>query len=85
MKEYREPTTRPDGKVALSDLYGSAYLVAVGHHVVGIEPNGRRVAFLFKESNNLHADYLRFLNNVPVGSQDFTSAVYRLKRLLKTA
>lgn len=78
--------TRPNGRAEICDLYGAAFLVAAGHRVVAVERVGeRRHAFVFRADEQLHADYLRFINNEPVGAQDFVSGVYCLKRLLHEA
>lgn len=85
-RNQSQPVTRPDGRVVISDLYGSAFLLAAGHRVLGVEPSGiRRISFVFEGGEGLDGSYLKFLNNAPIGAQDFVSAVYVLKRLLHDA
>jgi hypothetical protein len=80
---YKEPAKRPDGKIALVDMYAAGFLIAAGHRVLSAERIGeRRHAFLFEPNDKIHVDYLKFINNEPVNVQDFVSGIYRLKRLL---
>ena len=77
-------TRRPGGTVALSDLYGAAFLVARSHRVLRVEPvDSRRRTFIFAADERIEQDYLDFANNAQVGVQELISAVYVLKRLLK--
>jgi hypothetical protein len=76
---------RADGTVILSDLYGAAFLAARGNRVLRIEREGRsgRMYFCFEVSAHIDDDYIDFVNDSQIGVQRFTSAVYRLKGLLR--
>ncbi len=63
-------TARPDGTSSeISDLYGAAYLTAVGQRVLGVELNGDgRNRLIFAAGDGLTAAYLDFLNNAQIWS-----------------
>ncbi len=85
-KVYIRATERADGSVLLPDMYGSAYLASKGHQLRGVERmEGSRFGFVFEQDATLDADYLDFLNDAPVGAQQFVGAMYRLKRLIREA
>ena len=85
-KRFPRPIQVPDGRWYVSDFYSAAFLHALGHQVVGVEPTGQggRASIIFASADSFRSDYERFIQNDVIGIQRLVDSVRVLKSLLRT-
>jgi hypothetical protein len=83
-KPYRRPIQARDGSWWVTDLYAAAFVHALGHELVRIEPTAHgRSAFVFGINNAFEADYNSFADGEAISIRRFLDSVYHLKSMLQ--
>jgi hypothetical protein len=67
---------------ATDHLYLAAFLVCFGHRVLGTEPQGARIAFLFDNTSHLSSNVARFMAGEAVPARRFAFEILKLKRMI---
>jgi len=84
MEKMENKAVRPDGLMCVNDLYGAAYLVALSHRLMDVQPSGNGwFRFYFDDCEETEKAYSDFLNDEAIGVQAYISGLTRLKKLMK--
>jgi hypothetical protein len=63
-------------------IYIVAFLVCLGHKVIGASRHGGRVSFEFWETPTVNADVARFMAGAAVPARQFCFELLKLKRTM---
>jgi hypothetical protein len=76
LKKDRDDVYRTD------HLYVAAFLICLGHAMIGTSIDGHRVSFVFTQTAKLSSDVASFMSGAAIPARQFCFEILKLKRLL---